>query len=72
MNKAYSLEIRKQAKMAAKEVGIENIIREGVYAIVGGPNYETVAECRLLHQLGVDAVGEYIIFQRFINLKKYC
>lgn len=57
MNRAYSLEIRKQAKLAAKEVGIESIIREGVYAIVGGPNYETVAECRLLHQLGIDAVG---------------
>ncbi|NWS23350.1 PNPH phosphorylase, partial [Pachyramphus minor] len=32
--------------------------RPGVYVGVGGPSYETWAECRLLRRLGADAVGE--------------
>ncbi|MFN3995709.1 MAG: purine-nucleoside phosphorylase [bacterium] len=32
-------------------------IREGVYCMVPGPNYETAAELRMLRILGVDAVG---------------
>ncbi|MCX7758729.1 MAG: purine nucleoside phosphorylase I, inosine and guanosine-specific [bacterium] len=32
-------------------------IREGVYCMVTGPNYETPAELRMLKILGVDAVG---------------
>ncbi|NWS64848.1 PNPH phosphorylase, partial [Chunga burmeisteri] len=31
--------------------------RPGVYCGVGGPSYETGAECRLLRLLGADAVG---------------
>ena len=33
-------------------------MREGVYAMVGGPNYETVAELKMLRELGVDSVGK--------------
>ena len=29
-------------------------MRQGVYAMVGGPNYETVAELKMLRELGVD------------------
>merc|ERR1711963_664564 len=36
---------------------MQGIVREGVYAMVGGPNYETVAELKLLRELGVDSVG---------------
>ena len=32
-------------------------VREGVYAMVAGPSYETPAETALLRQLGADAVG---------------
>jgi len=32
-------------------------MHEGVYAFVGGPNYETRAECRMLSTLGADLVG---------------
>lgn len=41
----------------AKQLGVASITQEGVYAMVGGPNFESIAEARLLHRLGVDAVG---------------
>jgi purine-nucleoside phosphorylase len=40
---------------AAGEAGIP--LREGVYAGVIGPQYETPAEIRMLRTLGADAVG---------------
>lgn len=42
----------------AKELDVAAIMQEGVYAMVGGPNFESIAEARLLHCVGVDAVGE--------------
>lgn len=42
----------------AKELGVASLIQDGVYAMVGGPNFESIAEARLLHRLGVDAVGK--------------
>lgn len=38
-------------------MGIERDVHEGVYTCLGGPNYETVAELKMLKILGVDAVG---------------
>ena len=57
MNNSYDLGLRRMAKQVAKDIGIEQYIREGVYVMLGGPAYETVAELRLLRMLGVDAVG---------------
>ncbi|CAG9561195.1 unnamed protein product [Danaus chrysippus] len=57
MNKAYNYEFRKVAKEVAKELNIDNMVREGVYTCLGGPNFETVAELNMLKMLGVDAVG---------------
>lgn len=57
MNKAYDRELIANAKRIAEEVGIGEAIHEGVYACLGGPNFETVAELRMLKMLGVDAVG---------------
>lgn len=48
------------AKQVAKDIGIDQYIREGVYVMLGGPAYETVAELRLLRMLGVDAVGMFL------------
>ena len=39
----------------ASEQGVD--LKEGVYAAMLGPSYETPAEIRMLHRLGADAVG---------------
>lgn len=57
MNKAYDRKLTNYAFQIAKEMGIENDVHEGVYTCLGGPNYETVAELKMLKILGVDAVG---------------
>jgi purine-nucleoside phosphorylase len=51
----YSPHLRALAHRAAASGGF--VLREGVYAMVGGPSYETPAEQRFLRALGVDAVG---------------
>jgi purine-nucleoside phosphorylase len=55
MTDAYDPELRKAALSAAQERGIP--LFEGIYAMVGGPSFETPAELRLLRALGADAVG---------------
>ncbi len=51
MQGAYSLRLRTIAHSA------DSKLREGVYASVLGPTYETPAEARYLRTLGADAVG---------------
>jgi purine-nucleoside phosphorylase len=55
MTEAYCAEYRAIARDAASELGIE--LREGVYAALLGPNYETPAEIRYLRTIGADLVG---------------
>lgn len=55
MNDAYSHQLVKLARAAAREAGTE--LREGVYVWVAGPNFETPAEIRMLRAWGGDAVG---------------
>ncbi len=55
MSEAYSREYREVAKRAGKELGLA--LREGVYAAVPGPSYETPAEIRYLRTIGADLVG---------------
>lgn len=57
MNKAYDAEMRAYAREIAAELGISDQVHEGVYTCLGGPNYETVAELKMLKILGVDCVG---------------
>eukprot|EP00058_Branchiostoma_floridae_P003250 XP_002588738.1 hypothetical protein BRAFLDRAFT_129278 [Branchiostoma floridae] len=54
---AYNSELRQMARDIGKELGFESFMQEGVYVQVGGPSYETIAECKLLRMLGGDAVG---------------
>jgi purine-nucleoside phosphorylase len=55
MARAYTPELREFARQAAIEESI--LLREGVYAGLAGPNFETPAELRFLHMVGADAVG---------------
>lgn len=57
MNKAYDRGLIKKARAIGKKLGITDKLHEGVYTCLGGPNFETVAELRMLQMLGVDAVG---------------
>jgi purine-nucleoside phosphorylase len=52
---AYDAELRALAQQAARQHGFA--LREGVYAMVGGPAYETMAEIRFFQRVGADAVG---------------
>ncbi len=55
MTKAYSPRLRKIAQKAAETLGIS--LPEGVYVYMGGPQFETPAEIRMLRVLGADLVG---------------
>lgn len=55
MLNAYDPELRKTAHQAARANGFK--LQEGVYAMVGGPAFETMAEIRFLQRGGADAVG---------------
>lgn len=52
---AYSQKLRGLAKRIATEQGLT--LREGVYAMIAGPSFETPAEIRYLRLVGADAVG---------------
>ncbi len=55
MSDIYTKSLRNQLKEKALQAGIS--LREGVYAMYSGPNYETPAEIRMFRVLGADAVG---------------
>lgn len=55
MSNAYNKELRKIAKNVANSINID--IKEGVYAMMSGPTYETPAEINMIRTLGGDAVG---------------
>lgn len=52
---AYDLALRETALKVASAAGVH--LRQGVYAGVSGPNFETPAELRFLRMVGSDAVG---------------
>ncbi|XP_077865237.1 purine nucleoside phosphorylase-like [Saccoglossus kowalevskii] len=60
---AYDKEMRKLAFTVAKELNMDSIMREGVYAAVSGPSFESPAELRFLQMVGADTVGKYSHYQ---------
>merc|ERR1712088_879502 len=57
LNNCYDRRFRKMGRDIAVDIGMGHSFHEGVYAMLGGPNFETVAELRMLKVCGVDAVG---------------
>uniref|UniRef100_A0A8C6LN67 Purine nucleoside phosphorylase n=1 Tax=Nothobranchius furzeri TaxID=105023 RepID=A0A8C6LN67_NOTFU len=57
MSDAYDRELQQLAVDIGQELGYGDFLKEGVYCVLGGPSFETIAECRILHKLGADAVG---------------
>jgi len=55
MSEVYDPDLRRDALDAASAAGFE--VREGVYAAVLGPSFETPAEVRMLRQVGGSVVG---------------
>jgi purine-nucleoside phosphorylase len=55
MTQPYDPALRALAHRVAAEAGFA--LREGVYAYVAGPSFETPAELRFLQMVGADAVG---------------
>ena len=55
MSCAYDRELTKLLSDTSIKCGIP--LKEGVYAQLTGPSYETPAEIRMLRSLGADAVG---------------
>jgi purine-nucleoside phosphorylase len=55
MTTAYPTALQAQLLSSAQNVGVE--LKQGVYAVLAGPSYETPAEIRMLRTLGADAVG---------------
>lgn len=55
MTHVYDADLRKIIEETAVKEGIG--LKQGVYAQLTGPSFESPAEIKLLHKLGVDAVG---------------
>ena len=55
MSSPYDAELRTLLKASGERVGVGT--KEGVYACLSGPSFETRAEVRMLERLGADAVG---------------
>lgn len=55
LSEPYDAILKDAVRDSAKKLGIS--LREGVYAQVNGPSYESQAESRYLRQIGADAVG---------------
>ena len=55
MTEIYDQDLREIIIETAKENDIE--LRQGIYAQLTGPSFESPAEIRMFHKLGIDAVG---------------
>lgn len=59
LTRTYAPELQTLCLAAGRSVGVE--VKQGVYAAVAGPSYETPAEIRYLGLLGADCVGMSVV-----------
>lgn len=59
MSDAYDKALAQLTRQTAEKQGYTSFLRQGVYCMLSGPTFETIAECKALRLLGADAVGEY-------------
>lgn len=68
---AYDKEAIRSVKKVANKKGIK--LKEGVLAYLPGPNFETIAELRLLSSVGADMVGwsmvPEVLMSRALNIR---
>lgn len=57
MSNAYDLDLISEIEDASVKVGLGHCVKKGVYAMVVGPTYETIAEAKALKMLGADTIG---------------
>lgn len=57
MSNAYDSLLINKFEKASVALGLNQHIKKGVYAMVVGPTYETIAEARALKLLGADSMG---------------
>lgn len=55
MSEVYDKELREIILETAKEYDID--VKQGIYAQLTGPSFESPAEIQMFHKLGIDAVG---------------
>ncbi len=66
MTEAYTPFLRRLALDTARNLDIS--LRQGVYAYVAGPNFETPAEVRFLRLVGADAVGMSTVPETLVGM----
>lgn len=59
MSEPYDPKLQNIIRKAAQKLGLE--LKEGVFAQLTGPSYESSAEIKMLRQIGVDAVGMSVV-----------
>lgn len=70
MNKAYNRDLLTAGRNIANKLGIGHLLHEGVYTCLGGPNFESVAELRMLKMLGCDTVGMSTVHE--VIMARHC
>ncbi len=72
MSEAYPQSLRKLAREAWRKVGTSKL-KQGIYAALPGPSYETPAEIRMAERMGADLVGmstvPEVIAANFLGLR---